>query len=93
MFHFEDHRLDAAVEWLRRLGVRHVRTGLIWADYYRPAADKWFDRMMKALEAFDLTVTFCFTPESKGLQPHHTSPPHHVEEFADFCVAMMRRYA
>jgi beta-xylosidase len=92
-FHFEDHRLDAAVEWLRRLGVKRLRTGLSWADWLRPDAEKWFDRSMKALEEFDLTVTFCFTPEAKGIQPHHTSPPQNVEEFADFCVTMMRRYA
>ncbi|MBD0367395.1 MAG: beta-xylosidase [Flavisolibacter sp.] len=92
-FHFEDHRLDAAVEWMRQLGVKHLRTGLSWADYLRPDAEKWFDRMMKALEEFHLTITFCFTPECKGIQPHHTSPPQHVEEFADFCAAMMRRYA
>jgi beta-xylosidase len=92
-FHFEDHRLDTAVEWLRRLGVRRLRTGLSWADYLRPEAGRWFDRMMKSLEEFDLTVTFCFTPEEKGIYPHHTSPPQHIEEFADFCVEMMRRYA
>ena len=92
-FHFNDHRLDLAVEWLKRLGVRHLRTGLSWADHLRPDADIWFDRMMKALEPFDLTVTFCFTPEEKGIQPHHTSPPQNIEEFADFCSEMMRRYA
>lgn len=92
-FHFEDYRLDDAVEWLRRLKVKRLRTGLSWADYLRPDADKWFDRMMKALDEFDLTVTFCFTPESKGIQPHHTSAPRNIEEFADFCVEMMRRYA
>jgi beta-xylosidase len=92
-FHFEDHRLDTAVEWLRRLGVRRLRTGLSWADYMRPDAGKWFDRMMKALEEFDLTVTFCFTPEEKGIYPHHTSPPQNIEEFADFCIEMMRRYS
>jgi beta-xylosidase len=92
-FHFEDHRLDTAVEWLRRLGVRRLRTGLSWADYLRPEAGRWFDRMMKSLDEFDLTVTFCFTPEEKGIYPHHTSPPQHIEEFADFCVEMMRRYA
>jgi beta-xylosidase len=92
-FHFEDHRLDAAVDWLRRLGVRHLRTGLSWADYLRPDALKWFDRMMKALEGFELTVTFCFTPESKGLQPHHTSAPRDIGEYAEFCVEMLRRYA
>jgi beta-xylosidase len=26
-FHFEDHRLDEAVAWMKRLGVRHLRTG------------------------------------------------------------------
>src|SRR5207302_9014357 len=26
-FHFEDHRLDDAVRWLRRWGVKHLRTG------------------------------------------------------------------
>ncbi|MCW3091592.1 MAG: beta-xylosidase [Ferruginibacter sp.] len=92
-FHFEDQRLEAAVDWLRRLGVKYLRTGLSWADYLRPNAEQWFDKMMNALQEFDLTVTFCFTPESKGIQPHHTSPPIHPEEFADFCAQMMRRYA
>ncbi|MEG3192855.1 glycosyl hydrolase [Lysobacter sp. D1-1-M9] len=92
-FHFEDHRLDDAVDWLRRLGVRRVRTGLSWADHLRPDAEQWFDRMMAALEEFELTVTFCFTPESRGIQPHHTSPPRENAEFTEFCVAMMRRYA
>lgn len=92
-FHFEDHRLDSAVRWLRELKVRKLRTGLSWADYLRPDAEKWFDRMMKALDEFDLTVTFCFTPESKGIKPHHTSAPQSIDEFADFCVTMMRRYA
>ena len=91
-FHFEDPRLDDAVHWLRRLGVRHLRTGLSWADSLRPDADAWFDRQMAALEEFDVTLTFCFTPESCGLRPHHTSPPRQVEEFADFCARMVRRY-
>ena len=92
-FHFEDHRLDEAVQWLRRLGVRHLRTGLSWADSYRPNAEAWFDRQMRALEEFEVTLTFCFTPEHRGIQPHHTSPPQAPEEFAEFCTRMVRRYA
>jgi beta-xylosidase len=92
-FHFEDHRLDDAVKWLKVLGVRHLRTGLSWADSFRPGADAWFDRQMRALEAFDVTLTLCFTPEHRGLQPHHTSPPQAAEEYADFCARMVRRYA
>ncbi len=91
-FHFEDHRLDRAVEWLRDLGVKQLRTGLSWADSFRPDAEAWFDRQMKKLEPFDLTVTFCFTPESCGIRPHHTSPPKRVDEFAEFCGRMTRRY-
>ena len=91
-FHFDDHRLDGAVDWLKRLGVRHLRTGLSWADSFRPAADVWFDRLMRALEPFEVTATFCFTPEERGLAPHHTSPPLVDEEFAEFCARLLRRY-
>ena len=92
-FHFEDHRLDAAVRWLKDLGVKHLRTGLSWADSLRPSADAWFERQMKALEPFDVTLTFCFTPEAEGVRPHHTSPPKHVEAFAEFCANQVRRFA
>ena len=92
-FHFEDHRLDEAVAWMKRLGVTYLRTGLSWADSFRPNALDWFDRQMAALAGFDVTVTFCFTPEHRGLAPHHTSPPLVPEEFAAFCAAMVRRYA
>lgn len=92
-FHFEDHRLEPAVDWLRKLGVKRLRTGLSWADSFRPDAEKWFDRQMRALEGFDVTLTFCFTPESRGVRPDHTSPPQRVQEFAEFCARMTRRYA
>jgi beta-xylosidase len=73
--------------------VRHLRTGLSWADSFRPNALHWFDRQMRALEPFDVTLTYCFTPEEKGVRPHHTSPPKDVREFANFCSEMTRRYA
>jgi beta-xylosidase len=92
-FHFEDHRLDDAVAWMQRLGVRHLRTGLSWADSFRPNALAWFDRQMQALADFDVTVTFCFTPEHRGIMPHHTSAPQVNDEFAQFCAEMVRRYA
>lgn len=92
-FHFQDHRLDEAARWMRDLGVRHLRTGLSWADRYREGALDWFDRQMETLADFETTVTFCFTPEHRGIEPHHTSPPKVAGEFADFCVEMVERYA
>jgi beta-xylosidase len=92
-FHFEDHRLEDAVRWLKRLGVKKLRTGLSWADSFRPGADAWFDRQMAVLEDFDVTLTFCFTPEHRGLNAHHTSAPQVAAEYAEFCARMVRRYA
>jgi beta-xylosidase len=91
-FHFEDHRLETAVRWLKELGVEKLRTGLSWADSLRPNAEAWFDKQMKALEPFEVTVTCCFTPEACGELPHHTSPPREPERFAEFCARMARRY-
>lgn len=92
-FHFQDHRLDDAIRWMERLGVSHLRTGLSWSDSLRPGAASWFDRQMKALERFTVTVTYCFTPESLGIRPHHTSAPRNLDAFADFCAQMTRRYS
>jgi beta-xylosidase len=92
-FHFEDPRLDDAVQWLRRLGVKYLRTGLSWADSFRPDAETWFDKQMDALKEFEVTLTFCFTPEHRGMESHHTSPPLDVGEYADFCTRMVARYA
>lgn len=92
-FHFEDHRLQSAVEWLRRLGVRYLRTGLSWADSFRPNAMQWFDLQMKSIEEFDTTLTLCFTPEHLGVVPHYTSPPKNPGDFAEFCASMVARYA
>ena len=92
-FHFEDPRLDDAVRWMTDLGVTHLRTGLSWADSYRPGWQDWFDRQMEALESFTTTVTFCFTPDCQGVSGHHTCPPTHPEAFAEFCGRMIERYA
>ena len=92
-FHFEDPRLDDAVIRLKELGVTRLRTGLSWADSFRPDAERWFDHQMKALESFDVTLTFCYTPEHCGILPNHTSPPREPEKFAEFCGQMVRRYA
>lgn len=91
--HFEDHRLDFIVEWLKRLGIRKLRTGISWADWYRPGALDWFDRQMDAISEFDTTITLCFTPPSRGKRPDHTSPPLDPGEFSYFAQQVVERYA
>ncbi len=92
-FHYEDHRLDDAVDWMNAHNVEYLRTGLSWADSFRPDATRWFDRQMKALDPFRVAMTLCFTPEHLGLEQHHTSPPKDPREFADFAAWAVSRYA
>ncbi len=92
-FHFEDHRLDDAAAWMRSHGVQYLRTGLSWADAYRPNAEAWFDRMFTALADFQVAMTLCFTPGHLGLEDHHTSPPKDPAEFAEFAAWGVARYA
>jgi beta-xylosidase len=92
-FHFEDPRFDSAVEWLRRLGITRLRTGISWADSFRPNAERWFDHQMQALEDFETTLTLCFTPEHLGLKPHYASPPRSTDGFAEFTAWAVGRYA
>jgi beta-xylosidase len=92
-FHFEDHRLDAAAAWMRKHKVSYLRTGLSWADSYRPNAVAWFDRLMKTLDPFQVTITLCFTPQHLGIEPHHTSPPIDNTTFASFATWAVGRYA
>ena len=35
---------------MKRMGVTYLRTGLSWADWFRPDAERWFDRLVRALE-------------------------------------------
>ncbi|HKO20207.1 MAG TPA: hypothetical protein VJU82_15120 [Acidobacteriaceae bacterium] len=92
-FHFEDHRLDEAVQRMKDFGVKYLRTGLSWADFYRPNAVEWFDRMMRALAPFEVALTLCFTPAHLGLEQHHTSPPRENAQFAEFASWVTERYA
>jgi beta-xylosidase len=92
-FHFEDPRLEFAVKWLKRLGVRKLRTGISWGDWHRPNARAWFDRQMEALKDFDTTITLCFTPPSRGKRACYTAPPLVPEEFAWFTSEVIERYA
>jgi beta-xylosidase len=92
-FHYRDPRLNPAVEWLHKLGVKHLRTGLSWADSFHGDATEWFDEQMNALAEFETTLTLCFTPEHLGVAPHYASPPKRAEDFAEFAGWAVGRYA
>jgi hypothetical protein len=43
------------------------------------------------LEGFENATSFCFTPDSAGIAPHHTSPPKDPMYFADLCARLIER--
>ena len=92
-FHWQDHRLDDAVAWMREHNVQHLRTGLSWADAYRPDAEAWFDHVFTELWPFQVAMTLCFTPGHLGREDHHTSPPLDNADFAEFAGWAVERYA
>ena len=85
----ERERLECQLRLLEQLGIRRLRTGIGWADWDRPGAVEWFDEVMQRLARFEVTLTLCFTPARAGRQPHHTSPPVNLGDFADFCEAIV----
>lgn len=89
----DEASLELAIEWLHRLGVREVRTGLSWAESHIPGGWDWFDTIMSALEPFEVCATLCFTPPSIGEREHHTSPPRDPAAFGDFTGRVVERYA
>jgi beta-xylosidase len=92
-FHYRDPRLQSAVDWLRKLNVKYLRTGLSWADSFHGDAAEWFDEQMTALDGFQTTLTLCFTPEHLGVAPHYASPPKNPDDFAKFAEWAVQRYA
>ena len=92
-FHYEDdYMLERAVKLMRRLGLRHLRTGISWADYLRPNGERWYDRMMAALSEFDVLLSVWHTPPSLSERNSCASPPRRLLDYADFIDLLITKY-
>jgi CDP-paratose 2-epimerase len=92
-FHYEDYAtLEQAVRLLRELGVRHLRTGISWADFLRPKGEDWYDAMMGALSEFDVLLSVWHTPPSISEGGVCASPPRRLQDYADFIDQLITRY-
>jgi len=92
-FHFEDHRaVERTVHALRQLGVRHLRTGISWADLHRAGGKQWYDWQMKQLEGFDVLLSLWHTPPSIAEGGVCNAPPKRLRDFADFVDQVIEHY-
>ena len=92
-FHYEAYRdVELAVEQLHALGVRHLRTGISWADYHRPGGKRWYDWQMAQLEDFEVLLSVWHTPPSIAEGSTCASPPSRLRDYADFIDQVVDEY-
>jgi CDP-paratose 2-epimerase len=92
-FHFEAYQdVERAVDQLRELGIRHLRTGISWADFHRPAGKRWYDWQMAALREFDVLLSIWHTPPSISASGTCAGPPRRLLDYADFIAQVIDEY-
>src|SRR4051812_939619 len=92
-FHFEDDvALERTVNLLHELGIRHLRTGISWADYYRPGGKQGYDRQIRSLADFDVLLSIWHTPPSISEGNACNSPPKRLRDYADFIDCVISDY-
>lgn len=84
--------LERAIDGLRELGVRHVRTGISWADYHRPGGRAWIDHQMNALAEFEVLLSVWHTPPSLSESGTTSGPPRRLRDYADFIDLVIQRW-
>ncbi|MDQ8184115.1 NAD-dependent epimerase/dehydratase family protein [Pelagicoccus sp. SDUM812002] len=89
----ERARAERAVADLQRLGVRRLRFGVSWADYFREGGPAWYDWLIPFLAShLEILPCFTYTPPSLGIEPSTASPPRDPKAYADFMDTALDRY-
>ena len=86
-------RVETVLSDLRALGVKELRTGICWADWYTSEGNGWYAWLLPRL-AEDVRILPCFlyTPPSLGIVPKFSSPPQTPKAYADFIDVMITRF-
>jgi CDP-paratose 2-epimerase len=81
----EEWRVPRVLKELKALRIRHLRTGISWADYHRPEGPSWYAWLLPELARHvELLPCFHCTPPSLGLVAKCASPPRDPKAYADF---------
>ena len=81
----ERERVERVVASLRELGVRHLRTGVSWADWVSPDGADWYRWLLPRLaREFEVLPCVVYTPPSVAVEPAVSAPPRRLRDYADF---------
>lgn len=82
-----------AIEDLKKLGVKHLRTGISWADWYVEGTKEWYDWLFPELSKHvEILPCFLYTPPSLGEMEKISAPPKDLKGFADFVDIIITNY-
>ncbi len=85
--------VDRVLADMKAMGVRELRTGFSWADYYTPDGEAWYDWLIPRLASeVSLLPCFHYTPPSLGIIPATSSPPRDRKAYADFLDVIITRH-
>lgn len=89
----ERARVERVLGRLEQMNIRHLRTGISWADWYSPGGQKWYDWLIPFLaERVELLPCITYTPPSIAVAPMCSAPPREVKAFADFLDLLITRH-
>jgi CDP-paratose 2-epimerase len=94
-FHFEDRRsIEQTIALIADLGVRHLRTGISWADFLRDGGRRWYDWQMAALaeSGLEVLLSVWHTPPSLSEGNACNAPPRRLLDYADFIDLVINEY-
>jgi CDP-paratose 2-epimerase len=86
-------RVETVLADLAALGVRELRTGICWADWYSSEGDGWYAWLLPRLaQSVNILPCFLYTPAPLGVVPKFSSPPQTPKAYADFIDVMITRF-
>jgi CDP-paratose 2-epimerase len=89
----EQRHVEESIRILGRLGIRHIRVGLSWAEWYTAEGRDWYEWLFHTLSPH-LTVLPALTYAPPALEGavDASSSPHNRKAFAEFLDTFIRHF-
>lgn len=85
--------VERVVSGLERVGIRHLRTAVSWADWHTEHGREWYAWLLPRLTSrFKVMPCVLYTPPSLGLLPKTSSPPRDPLAYAAFVEMLLAEY-
>ncbi|MHB1293676.1 MAG: NAD-dependent epimerase/dehydratase family protein [Anaerolineae bacterium] len=89
----EREHTEHVLQDLKALGVTELRTGISWADWYRPEGRSWYQWLLPRIaQEVNLLPCFLYTPPSMAIAPKTSAPPRDLKAYADFLDVFINEF-